>query len=769
MIKTKCRRLLSALLATALLAGALGGCGKSGQENGGNDGGSGDSPAGQENGSKAGLEGEGLSQSGRGRYVEKQENLSQELQERSIVQMYTAGDKLRLLAMEQENGKTVLSEWEKQGDSFTEVTQGWMASVDLPAADWIEVGIAQGEGGGQYLYTGYTAEGESAFRTRLWKGEGDTVQEITPKEWTVTNEETGGYEMILGMAALDNGTLSVISYTSMQILSGEDGHLLEEEPVSGFYDGGIVTDGANTYLCSSDVSDSHIEKRADGKSAGMETLSYPAGGQGDGSVTVGGSGNLSLAAQKNGTLFAGSEDGIFRLSAGDGEGQWEQLALGIDTDFSVADCWCLDFAAMEDGMLYGLFQTGEEIKLNRYEYDPDAVSEIKEILKLYTVYEDSLLKQAAALYHKAHPEVLINIESAYPQYYYDTPDYDSVYQKLNTMLMGDDAPDLVVMDHLNMDSYADKGLLADINDIVKPLEDGGELLSNITSAYVREDGKRYVVPLQFGFQIAMGRDIAEADMSSIEALAGFLSQADFSYLGNRTTAELVDEFYPYFCDEIVSDKQLDREAMGKYLDYLKIIGDNCGMVRTRGEEETAYGMWELASEAKMAIERAVGFIDCMFPMSMVDYIKGVYTAFENRFIPFQQIGICSKSRYMDTARDFLQFALSEQVQGTESYSGFPVNRAALQKLAAKDRSNYMAATMIKGDDGSYIEFDSEAYPLETAQRLASLCEQLDKPVKEDAKIREVLVECLDAFLQGSQSKEDTVQKIEDGLKMYLAE
>ena len=187
MIKTKCRRLLSALLATALLAGALGGCGKSGQENGGNDGGSGDSPAGQENGSKAGLEGEGLSQSGRGRYVEKQENLSQELQERSIVQMYTVGDKLRLLAMEQENGKTVLSEWEKQGDSFTEVTQGWMASVDLPAADWIELGIAQGEGGGQYLYTGYTAEGESAFRTRLWKGEGDTVQEITPKEWTVPN------------------------------------------------------------------------------------------------------------------------------------------------------------------------------------------------------------------------------------------------------------------------------------------------------------------------------------------------------------------------------------------------------------------------------------------------------------------------------------------------------------------------------------------------------------------------------------------------------
>lgn len=768
MIKTKCKRLLSALLAAALLTGTLGGCGKSDQESDSLGQSNGSQP-GQESGDSAGQEGGGLPQSGRGRYVEKQETLPQELQERSIVQMYTAGDKLRFLAMGEENGKTVLSEWEKQGDSFTEVTQGWLSSMDLPAADWLEVGIAQGEGGSQYLYTGYTPEGEGAFKTRLWKGDGDTVQEITPEKWTVPSEETGGYEMILSMAALDNGTLSVISYTSMQILSGEDGSILEEEPTSGFYDGGIVTDGTNTWLCYSDVSDGRIEKRADGKSAGMETLSYPAGAQGDGTFTVGGSGNLSLAALKDGTLFAGSEDGIFRLDAGAGDGQWEQLALGMDTDFSVADCWCLDFAAMEDGTLYGLFQTGEERKLNRYEYDPDAVSEVKEVLKLYTVYEDSLLKQAATLYHKAHPEVLINIESAYPQYYYDTPDYDSVYQKLNTMLMGDDAPDLVVMDHLNMDSYADKGLLADINDIVKPLEDSGELLSNVTGAYVREDGKRYVVPLQFGFHIAMGRDITEADMSSIEALAGFLSQADSSYLGNRTTAELVDEFYTFFCDEIVSDKQLDREAMGKYLDYMKTIADNCGMVRTRGEDEVAYGMWELASETKLALERAVGFIDCMFPMSMVDYIKGVYTAFENRFIPFQQTGICSKSRHMDTARDFLQFALSEQVQGTESYSGFSVNRAALQKLAAKDRSNYMAATMIKGDDGGYIEFDSEAYPMETAQRLAALCEQLDKPVKEDAKIREVLIECMDAFLQGSQSREDTVQKIEDGLKMYLAE
>ena len=98
-----------------------------------------------------------------------------------------------------------------------------------------------------------------------------------------------------------------------------------------------------------------------------------------------------------------------------------------------------------------------------------------------------------------------------------------------------------------------------------------------------------------------------------------------------------------------------------------------------------------------------------------------------------------------------------------------MNVKSLEKLAAKDRSDYMSATMIMADDGSYLEFDSEAYPKETADRLVKLCQGLEKPIKEDAKIREVLIECLGAYLDGTQPKEDTIQKIEDGLKMYLAE
>lgn len=732
-------RWAAAIMAAVLLTGVLGGCGKGTDPAG---------PSGTE-------EGNPTVQAG-GKYVETLETLPQEMEGWDIVQIFTVQDKPHLLGTRREEGKIVLREWELQGEDFADVTRPWLASMGLEClGDWVDVQLMQGINDIQYLYAGYIAQEEEGFKGHLWVGEGDEAREITPEKWTVPNEEWGGYEMIQGMAALDDGTLAAVSYNSVDILSGDDGSVLESDATGSFYDGSIITDGTNLYLCSSNESGMEIEIRKDG---GSETVPSPMQGMG----------SLHLGALKDGTLVAAGGDGIFRRTA-QGDGGWEKLMEGMDTEFALADSWCVGLAALSDGRLYGLFRGEDGMKLCRYEYDADAVSVVEKTLRLYTVYENPLLKQAAILYHKAHPEVMIDIESVYPQYYDGETDYNAVYQELNTMLLGQDAPDILVMDHLNMDSYASKGLLENVDDILRPMEENGELISGITGAYVQEDGSRYVVPLQFGFCMAMGRDIKAGDMADMEALADFLSKSGYSYMGSQTVAELVDKFYPFFCDEIVRDKQLDREAMGKNLEYLKAIGENCGIVASRTGDEQAYTMWELAAQAKLAFKEVKGFRDCMFPMSMVDYIKGDYTAFGNSFIPSVQMGICVKSEYKDTARDFLKFALSQAVQDRDYYSGFPVNKLSLEKQAAEDRSTYMAATMIMGDDGSYLEFNSEAYPQEVAQDLAALCGRLDKPVKEDAKIREVLIEVLAGYLDGTWSKEEAVKRIEDGLKMYLAE
>lgn len=714
----------------------------------------------------------------RGGYVEKEVPLPPELADCTVQNIYAVGNTLHLLVLKNQSDKLCLQEWTCQDGVFTEVTRDWLAGLALPDTDWLEARLLQDSEGTQYLYAGYAQETDSdyAFKSHLWKGTADGAAEITPEKWTVpADEELGGYVTIQGLSALDNGTLAVLTYSGMDILSAQDGSVLASEPSSTYYEGNIAADGKNIYLCSSNDG-GQIEKRKDGKKIDALTIPFPSDGAAnisvEGAISFGSGGSLFVDALPDGALIAAGEAGIFRLPAGASDYQWEKLMAGIDTDFSTPDCWCMNMAALENGGIYTLFSTDDRQKLNYCQYDPDAVLEVTQVLKLYTLYDHSLLRQAAAMYHKLHPEVRIDIESELPLYSEDVPDYDTIYKKLNTRLFGDDAPDILVMDRLNMDIYAGQGLLQNLEDLIRPLEESGELLSNITGAYREADGRRYVVPLQFDFLLALGRDIPTENMSSMETLADFLSKADSSYMGERTAAGLINLFYPYFCEKIVHDKKLDRETLGKYLGYLKTIADNCGVIDRRSEEDSAAffmgGMWDLASKSKLAFQRAGGFTGCISSMSMVDLVKGDFTAFENSFIPSLQVGICAKSRYADTAIDFLRFALSRQVQDIE-YSGFPVNSLSLREQSQKDRSAVSLYTMIPGEDGSSQVFESKPYSAETAGRLVSLCEQLKTPTREDAKIREVLIECLEEYLKGTRPLEDTLKKIEDGLKMYLAE
>lgn len=730
---------ITILLCGALLAGSLGGCGKDKETK----------ETGQE--------------PVKGRYVETEEALPGLTEGREIGQVFMEEGKLHLLAWGQESGQASFQEWAQEGEGFTEVTEPWLASLSLPIeGTWWEAQLLVPGEGKKCFYAAYVAEGEEDYKAHLWTDEGGEAKEITPGKWREENAEWGGYEMLTGIAALDNGTLAAFSYTSADLLDAGDGSVLDSRPLQAQYDN-ILSDGENLWLYSTyseGASGLTIEKRRNGKEDDTAVISFP---QGDG--------QMRFCPGKDGTLFLAGEEGIFRGEedpTAEGGARWELLLSGAETDFTLSDRWCTGMAVGEEGMLYALFRKSEGGSvLKKYVYDPEAVIAITDELKLYSVYESNLLTQAAALYHRLHPEVLITVEYAYPKYYDGETDYNEVYQKLNTMLMGEEAPDILVMDHLDIESYAGKGLLADLGDVIDPMEQSGKLLSNITSAF-REEGKRYVIPLEFAFPIAVGRDITAADMGSMEALADFLSGQDVSYMGPVTTGELVERFYPYFCGDIVDGKQLDAEALGGYLQALKAIADNCGILDTRDKEERAYNMWELASEAKLAIEKAEGFNDIMFPLSVMDYIQGEFAAFGNCFIPMVQTGICAKTSHLDTAKDFLGYLLSEEVQQTDAYGGFPVNMAALEQAAHRDRSDAEAETEIMAEGGS-VEFRIKDYSPETADKLVAICKGLEKPAVEDEKIREVLTEVLTGYFKGSQSLEETVGKVEDGLKMYLAE
>lgn len=743
--KTKWKKRLALFTGALLLAGNMAGCGGS------------DSPGGVGNSADGGEAPE------RGAWVEKEASLAGIPEGVTPRQLSTVDDKIHLVTAVDESEGFRLQEWELQEDTFVEVTQGWMTDFVIPGESWTDFSLIQDGNGVQYLFYSLVDSEAESYRSYLWRGDDSGAKEITPEKWTVVNEEWGTYENISGIAALDNGSLVAVSYLSADRINGEDGSILDSTPVTGYYDGKMVTDGENVYVLSAGMTGSieAVEKWTGGSMKDAVTIPL---GQ---SSTSG----PKLCALPDGTLISADSDGIFRCEAG--AESWKKLIAGLETSFSLSGTWCTSLTALQDGRIYALFNGDDGIRsLLMYEYDPEAVPVVSTVLKLYAVEESFLLQNAAALYHREHPDVLIEVEYAYSREdkYSDVPmDYNTVQQQVNTMLMGSESPDILVLDHLNKDSYTEKGLLVDLQDIIAPMEESGEVVTNIMGAYHTEDGKQYIVPMQFGFSFIVGRDITAQDMASIQSLGAFLSSKSESYLGPRTVTELVDMFYPYFCGNIVENKTLNREVLAEYLEALKQIAGNSGIIEQRDKDERGYNMWELASVAKLAMEESDGFNGSMFPLAIADYIKGEFTAFENTFTPYVEMGVSSKSQYQDIAKDFIAFCLSEQVQGQDYYIGYPINAACLETLAQADRSEYAAETMIEIGEGATEVFQIGAYPMETAQKLVELCKGLDRPRKEDAKIREVLIETLPQYLQGSQSLDETLDKIDGGLRMYLAE
>ena len=55
--------------------------------------------------------------------------------------------------------------------------------------------------------------------------------------------------------------------------------------------------------------------------------------------------------------------------------------------------------------------------------------------------------------------------------------------------MAGEGPDILFMDGLPVNSYIEKGLLADVSDVMNPLISDGKLFKNIAETYKSDDGK----------------------------------------------------------------------------------------------------------------------------------------------------------------------------------------------------------------------------------------------------------------------------------------
>ncbi len=709
----------------------------------------------------------------KGRYVETELSLPEEWKDKNISQIFRSGDELHFLVAGGPEGQVSLEEWKLgEGDTLTEVTKDWLKA--LPEGKGLESSdsftLLQDTEGNQYLY-GNCYRDEESSSAHLWKETDGSALDITPQKWLEPMDMDGYrfYDTPQYVALTEDGLLVGLSYFSLDVVLAQDGSLVSSQESDSLTDSGSLSDnqwvsavGDTLYLAQADEQGSVnglLQMQLDGNNGAKAKGVIP--------FSQDSYSSAYFSVLGDGTVYAADADGFFRCDAGDTN--WQKLLEGIDTSFSMSDQWCRDIVALSDGSVYAWFGSESGDKIMIYRYDPDAVTEVTEELTLYTVEESFFLQQAAVQYHKQHPEILIHVDAAISMTdkYSGNADYQQIYQDLNTSLTSGSGPDLMVMDHLKLDTYASKGLLFNLQEILQPMEEDGTLLSNITTAYEEADGRRYAVPLQFGLLLAVGRDVQPEEMSSMDAIAKAVSGKTESYLGDRTCGELVEEFYPLIVDDILQNRQVNRDSLRPWLEDLKKIADNCGILPSRKEGRAA-NIWDLGSDVKLVLQETDGFNEAMMPYAVAELLNANVVSVENAFYPKMVIGINSRSEHVETAKEFLRFALSEELQSVDTYEGFPVNAKALETQAAADRS--MAEAYTTYDiDGSTAEFAIKSYSEETANHLMELCLAATLCLKEDTQIETSLTESLQAYLNGQASVEEAMDAVEGSLKMYLAE
>lgn len=437
---------------------------------------------------------------------------------------------------------------------------------------------------------------------------------------------------------------------------------------------------------------------------------------------------------------------------------------------------------------YVLFGDEQSNELARYVYDETVPTVPTTQITLYGLEENDGVLRAIGVYQKEHPDVQIEYRTAESEEGAVTLT-DSI-RSLNTELIGGKGADILLLDGLPMDAYVEKGVLADISDVIAPMLESNELLQNIVKSYQKEDGKIYAVPSRFSVPIIFGDTSLTEAVQSLDSFNKYLKEnPDSPVFPNIAYTVTYEELEKLILNinykEIIGDgKKLQKENIVKYLETVMA----CIQVQKATKETEAvppatqadlnsYLEWKKerpedlgfrlgyypTSNGVSSVE-VKGLMDLMEPTTIVsDYGKTMSTL-NDIFVPYGTVGINNSTEYMEEAKDFIRILLSESEQNKDIGTGLPVNAKAIENWCEK-QSNSMV-----GVSGSGIETLTFDYPTkEEIQDFMESAKALHVPLNVDRVFLEMIISEAGAYFEGTITADKAADAILSKANTYLAE
>ncbi|MCI8969811.1 MAG: extracellular solute-binding protein, partial [Lachnospiraceae bacterium] len=342
---------------------------------------------------------------------------------------------------------------------------------------------------------------------------------------------------------------------------------------------------------------------------------------------------------------------------------------------------------------------------------------------------------------------------------------EDIIRTLNTELLNGDGPDILLLDGLPVNSYMEKGVLADLTDGITTMAEGG-VLENIAGAYEYE-GHCYGIPSRFTIPAMAGEQSALGSVKSLEDLADFTENsgdggAPFLTPSNNLYGEegMMMDYYEDCSSDLVESGKIDEAALTKYF---------TDMLRIQKAQESNFMETDIGVvDGKVVLFELMGFMESDEDLFYVQEIKG-YNATnvilsdlsgsgmspehalmpvfgEFFYTPRQAVGITSASKQQELALQFVNLLLSQTVQDVYLYDGFPVNSRSLDKLV-----------------------DNAVKNKENSTKFREMCGQLNTPIFVDQVVREAVQSQMKGLLDGTLTAESAAAAVMEKIELYLKE
>lgn len=354
----------------------------------------------------------------------------------------------------------------------------------------------------------------------------------------------------------------------------------------------------------------------------------------------------------------------------------------------------------------------------------------------------------------------------------DSGSYMDLFTTWNTAIAAGDTPDMVDFSNLPWHSFADRGMLLDLNTIL-PQEDILPWLWKSVSYH----GANYTFPGCFTVETLVGKQLKLGDRQhwTVQEFLALADSSDISMFSGMSRELFLFYMEQYlldaFLDEETKTCSFDSEEFRSLLDYAATLADT---------EELGFEVENsmLLIRRDLALAEPVILSNIGQMHSAESYTVGEPLAWigwpgpnGTKVRPDAEIAVFKNTDHADGAAAFLHFLLSDTSQTVLGRFAFPMTASMFEKEinAAMEPRN-------TNDPDLATEFtvDGTVYPVvplseEDAARYETFFENISAQIYYPWQAANILEAECGALWAGERTAAETAAQIQSRMELYLAE